>query len=135
MKIVVDSNRLFAALAKEGTTRILLMHPAFEFVAPEYIVHELRTHLRRICEITSTTRAEGELLFALLSRFITLVPEWEYTAFLAEAAQAVTDPTDTPFMALCMSSQAAGVWTHDNDFLQQHRVKTFTNIDLLNMIR
>ncbi len=34
----------------------------------------------------------------------------------------------------CIYSNAEGIWTHDHDFMNQNKIKIFTNVDLLNMI-
>ena len=37
MKIIIDSNRVIAALMKNSTTREILFNKNFEFFAPEYV--------------------------------------------------------------------------------------------------
>ena len=41
MKIVIDSNRVFASLLKDGTARKILYTDYFEFIAPEFIKEEI----------------------------------------------------------------------------------------------
>ncbi len=35
MRLVLDANRLFAALIKESIARKILFHPLLEFIAPD----------------------------------------------------------------------------------------------------
>ncbi len=44
MTIVVDSNRIIAALLKDSTTRSILFNNNFEFIAPEFVKNELKEH-------------------------------------------------------------------------------------------
>jgi predicted nucleic acid-binding protein len=44
MTIVVDSNRIVAALIKDSTTRGILFNNTFEFIAPEFVRDELEEH-------------------------------------------------------------------------------------------
>ena len=38
MKIVIDNNRVVAALVKDSTTRQILFDKMFEFVSPDHII-------------------------------------------------------------------------------------------------
>ena len=44
MKIVIDTNRIIAALLKKSTTRDILFDDYFEFVTPDYTMGEIRKH-------------------------------------------------------------------------------------------
>ncbi len=41
MKVIIDSNRVIAALIKGSTTRGILFDKNFEFFAPEHIENEI----------------------------------------------------------------------------------------------
>ncbi len=44
MKILIDTNRIIAALVKESTTRDILFDENFEFVTPDYTLTEIKEH-------------------------------------------------------------------------------------------
>jgi len=44
MMIVVDSNRIVAALLKDSTTRGILFNHKFDFIAPEFVKEEIEKH-------------------------------------------------------------------------------------------
>ena len=44
MKIVIDSNRIAAALLKDSTTRGILFDTNFNFIAPEFVKEEIKKH-------------------------------------------------------------------------------------------
>ena len=48
MIIVIDANRVIAALIKDSTTRKILFNEHFEFVAPDYLMSELLEHKEEI---------------------------------------------------------------------------------------
>ena len=52
MKIVVDTNRIIAALIKDGTTRKILFHKGFEFVTPDFNLTEIYKHKLELLEKT-----------------------------------------------------------------------------------
>ncbi len=44
MMVVVDSNRIIAALLKDSTTRSLLFNETFDFISPEFVKEEIKKH-------------------------------------------------------------------------------------------
>ncbi len=44
MRLVIDSNRVMAALLKNSLTREILLDSRFEFYSPDYLLTELRKH-------------------------------------------------------------------------------------------
>ena len=55
MRILVDTNRIIAALVKAGTTRDILFDESFEFVTPDYTVTEIREHENELLKKTKLT--------------------------------------------------------------------------------
>ena len=72
-------------------------------------------------------------MLALLFERITVVPFSDYAHFLESFRNEISDQDDTPHLAACLASNAEGIWAHDPHFLEQDRVKVFTNIDMLRM--
>ena len=135
MRIVVDANRVFAATIKDSTTRGILLNLFFEFVAPDFIITEIRKHQNRLMKIASITKDEFEFFLSLIFERITIIPESEYKKFSDLIKDEITDQKDIPYIAACLASGAHGVWTHDTDLLEQSKVKIFTNIDMLKLSR
>lgn len=50
MKIVIDSNRIIAAMIKKSTTRKILLNNFFEFIGPDYLLLEVRKYKSKIIE-------------------------------------------------------------------------------------
>ena len=46
----------------------------------------------------------------------------------------VSDPDDTPFLALGISLNADGIWTEDKDFKAQEILKVYSTQDVLEMM-
>ena len=131
MRILIDTNRIIAALAKQGTTRDILFDETFEFVTPDYTFIEINNHKDEIKHKAKLTDAEFEILLALIFEHITIIPESEYQDFIKECKYDIDDPDDIPHLAACFASKAEGLWAHDPHFLKQKKVKVFTNIDML----
>ncbi len=133
MLIVVDCNRVIAALIKDGTTRRLLWRSEFELVAPDFILEEIEKHKEEITQKATISLSEFEIVLALFFERITIVPKEDYTSFLEGLSAEMIDPKDIPYLACALATKANGIWTHDPHFLEQKKVKIFTNIDLLRL--
>ena len=133
MKILIDTNRIIAALSKAGTTRDILFDEFFEFVTPDYTLSEIEKHRDELKEKTKLTDEEFDFLLVLLFERITVIPQSNYETFVDGCRRDISDPDDIPHLAACLASKAEGIWAHDPHFLEQKKVKVFTNIDMLKM--
>ena len=133
MRIVIDANRVIAALIKDSTTRQILLDLNFEFIAPDYILVEIYKNENRILNASGITKDEFEILLALIFEHITIIPEIEYRKFLETIKNEIKDTMDLQYFAVCFARNAYGIWTHDPDFMKQNKVKIFTNIDMLKL--
>ena len=131
MKILIDTNRIVAALIKEGTTRRILLDDFFEFVTPDYTLEELKEHRDELKRKIKLTNEEFDLLLALLFGRITIIKKSEFKTFLDKCKNEISDPDDIPHLAACLATKAEGIWAHDPHFKEQNKVKGFTNIDML----
>jgi len=133
MRIVIDSNRILAALIKDSTTREIVLDSFFEFLAPDFILAEIRSHEERVLKAAGITRDELEVLLFLIFERITIIPESEYREWIELVKGDISDPKDVVYIAACLAGKADGIWTHDPDFSTQNKVNIFTNIDMLRM--
>ena len=133
MKVIIDSNRVIAALIKDSTTRNILFDNKFEFIAPDTITIEINKYKTTIIEKAGITEEEFDVLLSLIFEHITIVPQNEYNEFVAKFQNDIKDSNDIPYIAACIETKADGIWTHDPHFKEQKKVKVFTNIDLLKM--
>ena len=72
-------------------------------------------------------------MLSIIFSNITLIPEEEYCELFNSLM--FKDPKDLPYLATCVKMKAEGIWTHDPHFLEQNKIKIFTNINLLEFIR
>ncbi|MBU0628159.1 MAG: hypothetical protein KKC75_03145 [Nanoarchaeota archaeon] len=135
MTIVIDSNRIVAALLKDNTTRNILFNNKFEFIAPEFVKTELNKHRQEFIEKAGISSKEFEVLLSLIFESVTLIPKEEYNDFIDGLKAEISDPKDIPYLACCIAANSEGIWSHDPHIKEQNKVKVFTNIDLLRTIR
>jgi len=135
MKIVVDSNRVIASLLKDSTTREILHNRTFDFVAPEFIKVEILKYKKGLMSKASITEEEFDLLLSLLFERVTLIPKVRYNKYFKDLSADISDAKDIPYFACSLATKSKGIWSHDPDFQKQNKVKIFTNIDLLRLVR
>ncbi len=133
MKIVIDSNRVIAAMIKEGTTREILLDKNFEFFAPEYIKGEIEKYKEEIMQKASLEQEEFEILLSLVFEYITIIPQSESHKFVEELKDEISDLKDVAYLAVCLSMRADGIWTHDPHFQEQKKCRVYTNVDMLRL--
>ncbi len=135
MKIVIDANRVIAALCKQGTTREILFQNNFQFISPDFLLSEILEHQEELIAKLHGTKEEFELLLSLLLNFIIIIPESEYSFCFEKVQNLVSDVEDVPYLALCIAQNAYGIWTHDVNLQKQKSVKIITNIDMLKFMK
>ncbi len=133
MKIVIDSNRVIAAMIKESTTREILFDQTFEFIAPDYLISEVSKYKNHIIKSIEVSKREFEILLAIIFEHIAIIPESGYKDIINKLKYKIKDPKDLPYLAACLATKANGIWTHDPHFNEQKEINIFTNIDMLRL--
>jgi len=109
MRIIVDTNRIIAALVQESTTREILFDEHFEFTTPDYTITEIKEHKEELKKKTKLTDEEFEILLALIFERIEIIPKSQYEDFLDESKSLISDPDDMPHLAACLAIRAEGI--------------------------
>ncbi len=135
MKLVVDTNRIIAALIKNGISRRIIFEDSLKFITPDHSLAEIAKYKDEILAKAYISDAELEVLLFLIFEQIEIIPKEEYENFLEEAKQLIKDIGDVPFIALCLASKADGIWTDDAHFLDQNKTKIFRTIHMLEFMK
>ena len=131
MRIVVDTNRIIAALVKDSTTRTILFDKSFEFMTSDYTITEIQEHKEELKAKTNSSDAEFDILLDITFEHIKIIPKSDYEDYIDKCKDDISDPDDVPILAAAVAIKAAGIWAHDPHFKKQKKVKVFTNMDLL----
>lgn len=128
MRLVVDSNVVFAALLRDGATRALLIDPPLDLMSPEWMLSEIQGHGDDIARRAAITPDELGLLLALLTEGIEVVPREAYEDLMSEAHARIgkLDPGDVPFLALALARTCDGIWTQNARHFRGAGVPTWT---------
>ena len=124
MRLAADASALVGELLRKRG-QALLAHSALELFVADVPWDEAQHELaRRLHAMAAQGRISPDAAAALLasckavvSAYVTLVPEPLYRAFEAAARKRIPrDPADWPTVAVALAFNA-GIWTNDADFL------------------
>jgi len=133
MILVIDANVLFSALIKNSLTVELIFNEDMQLYTCEFIIEEFFKHEKEIMEKTHRTKEQFITIMHQLKDIIAVIPEDEYSKFMAEAEKLSPDPNDTIYFALAMKLNA-GVWSNDKRLKKQDRIKVYKTSEVLHLL-
>ena len=72
---------------------------------------------------------------SIICERVKIIKELEYNEFMVNLEREIRDMKDITYLAVAICKKADGIWTHDPHLKDQSRVKIYTNIDLLKLLR
>jgi len=124
VRIVLDANRLFSALLRDGSTRRTLYDTSATLFAPAFLKAELEKHR---AELQRRSGLSVEDLGRLVEEIFAQV-EWVPDEIIgphvpaALAALGAVDPDDVPYLAAALAVEADAIWSEDKGFDEQSLV-------------
>lgn len=133
MDLVIDSNRLFAALIKDSTCRHIILSNVHRFYAPKELMVEFGKYFDLLEKKSKLKRESLLVIFGMILDKITLIPINEHEKEKEKALEIMKeiDKKDAPFVAVALSITVDGIWSDDKHFDQQDEVKVYKTKDLL----
>ncbi len=130
MRLVVDSNVVFAAIVARGVTSDLLFHKDLRLLAPEFLNEEYGAYR---AYLSKKAGLNVETIDAVKNRFFTRIRVFakpDYESCRTEAERITPDPNDAPFFALALKENA-DIWSNDKALKRQNRVPVYSTHDLV----
>jgi len=137
MRLVVDTNRIIAALVRDSASRKILLSEEFDFLTVGISRPEIEEHKQELLEKTKLTGKQLDTMLALLFSRILIVNDVVIEKMMREAKKTMDmiDPNDTPFIALALAVENDGIWSDDKHFQQQGRIRVWKTNDLLTLVK
>lgn len=118
MIVISDTNIIYSCFySRKGVIATILndKKKSIQFIAPDYLLNEVKEHLPEIMEDNDLTKAEANALLKEFTKNITFfkvddIPQ-KYVDKAEEIAQSI-DPDDFPFIALHLE-KGHKIWTCD----------------------
>jgi len=135
MKIVVNTNRIIAALIKDSMSRKIILHGNAEFIVIQSLENEVAEHKDSIIKKANISESEFEIILQKLYEKMISLDDAIILSKMKEASQIMDtiDHDDTPFVAAALATEAA-IWSDDKHFQQQKKVKIHTTAELHEML-
>jgi len=140
MLLVIDTNKIIAALLRDGIVRRILYYLyaiGAEVIAPREVVDEVLEHIDELSERTGKTRED---ILSILEEYILpkikLCDLSEYREYLSSAVKICEkfDVEDAPFVALALKYNCP-IWSNDEDLKKEQKiVKVLTTREIINSI-
>lgn len=132
MELLLDNNSLFAIMNPYSVSAYLFASIRANFIAPDFIKSELEKYKEGCLLKSKLSEQEFEMRQTEVEESINFAKEFEYDEFLEKAIKNLSDPKDSPYLALALSTNSV-IWSNDPHLIEQSLVRVFTTADLLKM--
>ena len=131
MKLVVDSNRIMAALIKDSHSRKIILHGDLELLAINMSQKDIQKYKRDILSKAKLTEGQFSSIFEKLNERLINLNDDIIKGKMKEAEEIMDkiDKDDTPFIAAALATKS-GIWSDDRHFEKQNRIKIWKTKDL-----
>lgn len=135
MKLVIDSNIIFAALIRDSSTRKIIKDLTADFFVISHNFIELQKYKEEIIRKSGLTEARIDILLEKISRNCILISDQDLTVVWNDAKTIMDsiDPDDTPFIAAALAT-GADIWSDDPHFQKQKNIKTWKTAELVKLL-
>ena len=134
MIIVVDTNRIIAALIKNGVSRQILFSKNFHFITPSFTLTEISKYKKHIMKKAVINENQFWQLLDIIFERVRIIPKTDYENKIRIVTQLISDKEDISFLALAISQNCNGIWSDDAHFLEQNKVKIFTTKKMIRIL-
>ncbi len=132
MRIVVDTNRVIAALIKDSTSRKIILSKNVEFITINVMKKEVAKYKEEIMRRANLSMDEFDYLLGKIMSKMTIISDSSVNLYMqkAKGIMDAIDPDDTQFIAAALAADAY-IWTDDKHFEKQHTVRIIKTRELL----
>ena len=135
MKLIVDTNRIIAALIKDSISRRIITHINKELITIDFSEKEIKKYKALILKKAKISSFELNLIFEKLKEKLIILDDKIILTKMKEASKIMDDidPDDTPFIAAALATKS-DIWSDDKHFDRQNEVKVWKTKDLMKFV-
>ena len=132
MRLIVDTNRIIAALLKDSVSRRIILHRDAELISIDFSFQEIEKHKRELLEKMRISLSEFNLLLEALKNHLVMLNDAVVQQKMNEAKNIMDkiDPDDAPFVAAALATKAE-IWSDDAHFQKQKKIKVWTTREMM----
>jgi predicted nucleic acid-binding protein len=134
--LVIDANILISALIKEGLTREILTNLRINFICPENALKSIYSYKEDIIRKAEIDEKTFNIILLRLLKYVNLIPLDIINAFREEADKIMgkIHKEDTIFIATALAFNCP-IWSNDNHFQKQNKIKVFATKDMMKLLK
>ncbi|MBI2449250.1 hypothetical protein HYV49_03050 [Candidatus Pacearchaeota archaeon] len=132
MKFVLDNNVLFSLMNPLSISSYLFSSINAEFIAPEFIKREINKYEKLCLSKSKLSEYEFEIRQKEIFELIEFFSESAYDELLTKVIKNLSDPGDSPYLALALLTNSA-IWSNDPHLKKQSLVPVLTTSDLVKL--
>ena len=135
MRLVVDTNRVIAALIKDSFSRKILLHIDAELITIPLLKEEVMKYKQYIITKSGLTESSFDIIFQKLYDHMAVLNEDIIKKYRDEAGAIMdkVDPDDTQFIAAALATNS-DIWSDDPHFQRQKKIKILKTKDLVSLM-
>ena len=131
MKLVIDSNRIIAALVRDSYSRKIILHGDLELLAIDISHKDIQKYKNDILSKAKITQGQFDSIFEKLNEKLIKLDDSIIEGKMKQAKEIMdkVDKDDTPFIAAALATKT-DIWSDDKHFGKQNRIKIWKTKDL-----
>ncbi len=129
MLLIIDANPFIAGFLRNSTSRKLILSEKVVLHSPDWLMAEFERNESELMPKFSNSEDFFETK-SLLFKFVRLVPESEYSAYIKEASKLTKHTKDVPHFALALHLNCP-IWSDEKSFKLQSKVDVYSTSDLI----
>lgn len=135
MRLIVDTNRIIAALIKDGASRKIITHLKADLITVGFGKTEIKKHKKEILKKSRISENDLDIIFGRIFSKLIVLDDQTIKPYLSEADSIMKkiDIDDAPFIAAALAT-GSNIWTEDKAFKKQKKVKIITTQELVDKL-
>ena len=135
MKLVVNSNRIIAALIKDSASRMIINHLNAELISIDFSDKEIEKYKPTILNKAQINEYEFQIILEKIKEKLVILEDKIILTKMEEAKGIMDkiDPDDTPFIAAALATES-DIWSDDEHFQKQNKIKIWKTKDLVGLM-
>jgi len=135
-RLIVNTNRIIAALIRDSISRKILYHADYEFLGIRFSDGEIGRHKTTLLKKAKISSSDFDAILDKISSKIVFLDDELIQLHMGEAVQIMSqiDLDDAPFIAAALAS-GADIWSDDAHFAKQKRIKVWKTADLVGLLK
>lgn len=135
MNLVVNTNRIIAALIKNSYSRKIILDSSVDLLTINASEEDIKDHKQEILNKSKLTEDQFNSVYEKLKEKLTMLDDKIIQERMNEAKGIIDhiDKDDAPFIAAALATNSI-IWTDDKHFERQNKIKILKTKDLIKRI-